>query len=360
MVKSASSNPPGQSVAPRPGSTIPRPAAGRAIPLPSGKKVTSTPAPALAVQAVKIPAAPAVPKIDEGPATAKTTEEPAVVTVRTVEEPVVSTAREPSPASVTKVELAPPTAPLGAMMEAPVALVPTKSVAPAPVAAPAVVAAPAPAAVAAPAPVVAPPPVASPVVTAPMAFVPPPPANLFAATAEGRGPTLADDVEIELAEDVAAAPPVAATLASPLLALPVRAPMVSLPDPSPSKEALLERAAALGPPRMTWASFVPTSDPVLEAKMKPQIAERRARFQKIVKGTLAACGAMCLVALIVTAVSGGEPTAKAASREGATKTAPAKIDGTVTTLAGAKRSKAVRTAAPAVTTAVAMPRAKRR
>lgn len=368
MVKSTSSNPP--AAAPRPGSSIPRPMA-RAIPLPSGKKATTSAAPqaTTAPMAVQIPAAPALPKIDEAPTTTKTSDEPAALTIRTAEEPAASTTRDPvevvsaPAASITKIEVSPPTAPLGAMMEAPVALVPT----PLPMMAPAALAAPA-----APAPVAP-----APIAPVPVVAV----ANPFQAAPEGRSPftTVADDIDVEMTGDVpapiaqpATAPlvvpavvaslaPTNATLASPLLAIPTRAPMVSLPDTAPSKEALLERAAALGPARPTWASFVPTSDPVLEAKMKPQIAERRARFQKIVKGTLAACGAMCLVALIVTAVSGGEPTAKAASRsEGANKTAPTKSVVSVESMAGAKRSKAVRTAAPAVTTAVAMPRAKRR
>jgi hypothetical protein len=80
----------------------------------------------------------------------------------------------------------------------------------------------------------------------------------------------------------------------------------------PTPQALLERAASLGPPRMSWESIV-SPDPILDAKHEPRVAERRARFQRIVKGTLGACLGVCVLALVVTAFSGGEEPAAAAS-----------------------------------------------
>jgi hypothetical protein len=155
-------------------------------------------------------------------------------------------------------------------------------------------------------------------------------------------PVSLDDIDVMVADDM-------------------RIPFESIPDAAPSKEALLERAAALGPVRMTWASILPTSDPILEAKQKPVIAERRARLTKVVKGTLGACAALCVLAVVVSIFSAGESSASAATSSAAAafKTAPAQRVVAVEQLAGARRGKAAVPAAPRVTTA-AFVRAKRR
>jgi hypothetical protein len=94
---------------------------------------------------------------------------------------------------------------------------------------------------------------------------------------------------------------------------------------APSRQDLLQRAAAL-PPRMSFDSIVlqPT-DPILINKLQPRVAERRARFRKVVKVALGACVAFCLVATAATALSSsGTPTSSPSSSTAkSTKTAPA-------------------------------------
>lgn len=96
-------------------------------------------------------------------------------------------------------------------------------------------------------------------------------------------------------------------------------------DAAPSRQDLLQRAAALGPARMTWESIVlAPSDPILGEKMKPRVAERRARFRKIVKGAVGACAACCLVAAVASIVSSTSSSASATSTSTpAVKTGPA-------------------------------------
>jgi hypothetical protein len=77
-------------------------------------------------------------------------------------------------------------------------------------------------------------------------------------------------------------------------------------SPPPSRRDLLERAAALGPARMTWESFVLPNDPILKSKMLPHVAERRARFRRVVQLAVGASAACCLVALVVSVVSSGD------------------------------------------------------
>jgi hypothetical protein len=92
--------------------------------------------------------------------------------------------------------------------------------------------------------------------------------------------------------------------------------------PAPSRGDLLQRAAELGP-RMTWESVAaPSSDPVLGEKRLPHVAERRARFRRIVKGALGACLACCGLAMIVSAVN-DPSTGVAAASASSLKTAPA-------------------------------------
>lgn len=131
----------------------------------------------------------------------------------------------------------------------------------------------------------------------------------------------------------------------------------------PTPEALLQRAAELGPVRSSWSSIVPSEDPILRAKGTAEVAERRARLRRIVKGTLAVCGGLCLVALVVSLVSGGpESSADAATLASVSNTVPAKMEIPVTKLDGATRTKATSAVPPATTMAArrGLPTPKRR
>jgi len=129
-----------------------------------------------------------------------------------------------------------------------------------------------------------------------------------------------------------------------------------------SKNELLERAAAMGPARMTWESIVLPADPVLDEKQTPHVAERRARLTRIVKVTLGACLGVCVIALAVSAISGSGDSSSSSKTEAAatatSKTVASKPIVPVETMDGAKRRKA-RPFTPAVTTA-AIVRPKRR
>jgi hypothetical protein len=96
-------------------------------------------------------------------------------------------------------------------------------------------------------------------------------------------------------------------------------------DAAPSRQDLLQRAVALGPVRMTWENIVLSpSDPILGEKMQPRVAERRARFRRVVKVALGGCVAFCLVAAIASAFSSPSSDAPStASSKAAVKTAPA-------------------------------------
>jgi hypothetical protein len=128
-------------------------------------------------------------------------------------------------------------------------------------------------------------------------------------------------------------------------------------DDAPSRQDLLQRAAARGL-RATWDSLaLPPSDPILGAKMQPRVAERRARFRKIVKVALGACVAFCLVATAATALSSNTPTSE--PRRTASKTAPARGIVPVEKLEVATRTKASSHVTAAVRPAPT-PRKKRR
>jgi hypothetical protein len=220
----------------------------------------------------------------------------------------------------------------------------------------------APVAIAAPLAVAAPVALAAPLtVTAPLAFAPtvalpmppgipvPPlfatsvtsdaPAAIALAPEAARDPfrTKADSVEIEVESHRA---PVAS-------AAPTRAAYPS----SPSANELLERAAALGPARMTWESIVLPADPILDEKRQPRVAERRARLTRVVKIALGGCLAVCVLALGVSALSGDASAAPAATAAAVGKTVPSKGIVPVEPMDGSKRVKAPRRTAPAVTTA---------
>jgi hypothetical protein len=133
---------------------------------------------------------------------------------------------------------------------------------------------------------------------------------------------------------------------------------------SPSASELLERAAALGPARMTWESIVLPADPILHEKRTPHVVERRARLTRVVKITLAACLGVCVLALGVSALSGDSndthgSSAAASDSAAAGKTVASKGVVPVEPLDGTKHGKAARRVAPAVTTA-AIVRNKRR
>jgi hypothetical protein len=130
--------------------------------------------------------------------------------------------------------------------------------------------------------------------------------------------------------------------------------LVAAKDPSAGE--LVERAAALGPVRMTWESIVLPNDPILDEKRQPHVAERRARLTRMVKVTLGACLAVCVVALGMSAVSGGSTSNASASSSTAPavgKTAPSKGATPIETIDGSKRAKAARRVIPAATTATA-------
>jgi hypothetical protein len=104
--------------------------------------------------------------------------------------------------------------------------------------------------------------------------------------------------------------------------MPLSADDATYEDAAPSRQDLLQRAAELGP-RMTWESiaFQPT-DPVLGEKMLPRVAERRARFRKLVKVALGACVAFCMVATAASAISTTNSSSEA-SGSSSVRTAPA-------------------------------------
>jgi hypothetical protein len=121
----------------------------------------------------------------------------------------------------------------------------------------------------------------------------------------------------------------------------------ALLKPTPAEVStadLLERAAALGPMRTSWESTFVPNDPILEEKMQEHVAQRRARFQKIVKGTLGACLVVCALALGVSLASGAEGSASAAETPPARK-AIAVAEGTIEKLAITPRGKAPKTTA---------------
>jgi hypothetical protein len=128
---------------------------------------------------------------------------------------------------------------------------------------------------------------------------------------------------------------------------------------APSTHALLERAAQLGPMRPTLESIALPSDPILGEKMKPRVAERRARFTKLVKATVGACVAVCVAALLVSIVSGDPGTANAATRPLPGKTSPAVLVASVETLDAPTLDKAPRKAAAVAKASVPAKKARR-
>lgn len=128
---------------------------------------------------------------------------------------------------------------------------------------------------------------------------------------------------------------------------------------APSANELLERAAALGPMRMTWESIVLPTDPILNEKRQPHVAERRARLTRVVKGALGVCLGLCVLALGVSALSGDTTAVPVAAAATLGKTVASKGIVPIERFDGAKHAKAARRVTPVATTAT-MVRSKRR
>ena len=135
-------------------------------------------------------------------------------------------------------------------------------------------------------------------------------------------------------------------------------------DGAPSRLALLQRAAELGPgPRLTLDTimFAPT-DPILAKKREPGVIERRMRFRRVVKVALGLCAGFCLFATAATALSSSKAPDSTSNSEYIThSTAPASVVSEKETLEVATTSKAAKTSTAVVapTTAARGRRAKR-
>ena len=180
----------------------------------------------------------------------------------------------------------------------------------------------------------------------------PPLPNPFEAAA-GRDPfrTNADSVDVEMESQRA---PVTQRDAAPAFAAtePCAGPVRGHYASAVSTSELLERAAAMGPARMTWESIVLEADPILSEKRQPHVAERRQRLTRVVKMTLGACVAVCALAVVVSALSGdSSASAQAVAAPAVGKTVASKGIVPVEPLDGTKHGKAVRHVAPSVTTA---------
>ncbi len=121
---------------------------------------------------------------------------------------------------------------------------------------------------------------------------------------------------------------------------PVALPVATSDLTGPTPEDLLKRAAELGPSRPSMDSIVLPSDPILQAKSQPEIAARRAKLRRVVKGMVGVCGAMCIVALVVSIVSGSPETANAATTSMVAGNAPVKSSVPVEKIDGVARAKA--------------------
>ena len=149
--------------------------------------------------------------------------------------------------------------------------------------------------------------------------------------------TKADSVEIEMAPGPLASPP---------------HPRGPLPS-APSANELVERAAAMGAMRMTWESIVLPTDPILDEKRQPHVAERRARLTRVVKVALGACLGLCVLALGASAISSGtDPSAKAVGSAEIGKSVPSQGVVPIEKMDGTKHAKAHRAATVATTAAV--------
>ena len=198
--------------------------------------------------------------------------------------------------------------------------------------------------------------------TAPLPFgafvgVVAPPAAAGEGTMREALTTSADVVEVEVEVEVEVSPDSRQVSDSRQVA----PPSARGPYPSAiSASELLERAAAMGPARMTWESIVLPADPILDEKRQPHVAERRERFTRMVKIGLGACLAVCVVALGVSALSGDGSSSSSSSSATASsseaRTIPAKAIVPIEPFDGTRHGKAVRRLAPTVATAVVRPK----
>lgn len=139
-------------------------------------------------------------------------------------------------------------------------------------------------------------------------------------------------------------------------------------DSDVSREALLQRAAELGPgPRLSLDNIMMTpTDPILAQKIMPRVAERRARFRTVVKLALGACAGFCLIATAATALSSSKaPSTKAGSTDStiaqSAHTVPSEAEFPFQKLEVASTSKATpSTPAPAAAAAPRLARHKKR
>ena len=87
------------------------------------------------------------------------------------------------------------------------------------------------------------------------------------------------------------------------------APVLAAPPPAPAPVA----AVALPPIRprgrsFTWEDFRMSPDPIAIEKMKPEAQLRRAKLTRYVKAIVGGCAALCLVALVRSAVASESDT----------------------------------------------------
>lgn len=121
----------------------------------------------------------------------------------------------------------------------------------------------------------------------------------------------AEPSSLEIQVDEEPAPP------APVLAAPMfREPAPSLPEARRPAPSLFMR--------MTMPSLLlGTPDPILLAKMTPEVADRRRKLTRIVKATLAGCAALCALAVGATILSASEGSAHAAASPAAAPAAHA-------------------------------------
>ncbi len=150
------------------------------------------------------------------------------------------------------------------------------------------------------------------------------PASVPPAPASRPAPPLpmkaAEPVKTEVAK--APEPPIAIVVAAPVVLAPAPAPVAAPPvpvavvaAPAPAPEQVVVAAppsvpaAPVSSPRrtllsiVTWDAFRPEPDPLALAKLTPAVTMRRARFTKYVKGVVAGCAGLCLIALVRVAVA---------------------------------------------------------
>jgi hypothetical protein len=123
-------------------------------------------------------------------------------------------------------------------------------------------------------------------VTAPIAFA----ATVLAEPVRTPAPSLSTDIAIDDVE---------------VEALAIEAPAVREPYHTPTPSILM---------RLTMHSMLlGTPDPILVQKATPEVAARRRRLTWMVKGAIAACAAVCAIAVGASAVSANEGTKRASA-----------------------------------------------